>query len=550
MKKFASINHLLDESRRRFADRPALGTALGAKITYEELGRRVAVLAARLAESYGAGPGATVAIVSENCVDWCVCYLAVLKTGAAAVPILPDFPDADVRHIVLDAQVSLVFASQRQLDKLVELDPAIPVILIGPAGRPADEVPHLDSVIGADDAKTAPPHPFPEADENTLASIIYTSGTSGHSKGVMLTHGNLCANVHAASQLLRVLPDWIFLSLLPISHAYEFTIGFMLPLLSGACVVYANRTPTPAILEKICAAERPSAICVVPMIMEKIYKKRVLAQVLGSPLLGLMRKIPGLRTLMWRIIGGKLLKFFGGRLEVLAIGGAALGMETEMFLRRAAIPFIVGYGLTETSPLVAAGPFGAPDIAPGSCGRPVPGVEVDIHRPGSATGIGEIKVRGEGVMRGYHNQPELTARVIDAEGWFYTGDLGFIDKAGNLHIKGRSKSVIVLSHGENIYPETIEERINALPMVAESLVVARENRLMALIYLDYDFVDQETGAMAAGERGEYIKGLLARIKKEVNAALPAYSRLYAALEHPEPFIKTATHKIKRYLYEF
>ena len=544
-----TINRLVDRSCRRFASRPALGMAAGARLTYEELRRRVRRLAGYLTRQAGIEPGDTVAIVAENSVDWGVCYLAIVLAGGVAVPVLPDFPDADVRHVMRDAGVRLAFVSPRQEEKLTEMTRPPALVRIGPTARrhAGSGPPCLEEVLGRDVNGRLE---FPPVDRDDLASIIYTSGTSGHSKAVMLSHGNLCSNVLAASSLIGIDEEkgWVFLSILPISHAYEFTIGFLLPLLHGALVVYAGKTPTPAVLQRLCAKERPMVVCVVPMILEKIHKKRVKAAIEANGLLRLACRLPFIERRVLRRAGTKIMSFFGGRLRALAIGGAALSTETEAFLRHAGLPYIVGYGLTETSPLVAAGPFGDPDIALGSCGKPVPGVEVRIGSPG-ADGLGEIMVRGPNVMKGYLGNPELTAMVIDGEGWFATGDVGYIDAKGNLHVRGRSKNVIVLSHGENIYPEVIEERLNGLPQVAESVVVARDGRLVALVYPDYDVVGEETAGMARPARAAYMNEMLGRVKKEINERLPVYSRLHAVIEHQEPFAKTATQKIKRYLYE-
>lgn len=284
------------------------------------------------------------------------------------------------------------------------------------------------------------------------------------------------------------------------------------------------------------------------MIMEKIYKKRVLSAIDKNTLLKLATKIPALRRKLFKKIGQKLLAFFGGQLQLVAIGGAAINIEAEQFLKDAGFPYIIGYGLTETAPVLAGGPLHDPTIEVGSTGKPLPGVEIKISRPDPATGIGEIMARGPNVMQGYYNHPNLTAETIDSDGWLATGDLGSFDQKGNLHIKGRSKSVIVLASGENIYPEAIEEKINSCIHIAESLVVENNNRLEARVYLDYDLVDLETRKKTAQQKKEHIKHLLKNIQQTVNGQLPPYSKISKIIERQEPFIKTATHKIKRYLY--
>jgi long-chain acyl-CoA synthetase len=311
--------------------------------------------------------------------------------------------------------------------------------------------------------------------------------------------------------------------------------------------VYCDKSPTPTVLEKICRHERPDAICAVPMIMDKIYKKKVLPAISASFWLRRLVAHPLSRQLVMKKIGRRLLDFFGGNLKVIAIGGAALNIETETFLREANFPYMAGYGLTETAPLLAAGRAGDPSVALGSVGPAVPGVEIRIAGTDPATGVGQIMARGDNIMQGYYKNQALTAETIDREGWLATGDLGFVDEIGNLHIKGRSKSVIVLSHGENIYPEVIEEKINAMAQVVDSLVVERGGRLEALVYLDYELVDRE----ATGREAQrlHVQQLLTAIKAIANQGLPVYSRLHQVRERTEPFVKTATHKIKRYLYQ-
>jgi len=545
-----TLNDLFDSSCDKFAGRPAVSVAFQEPLTYREFQAGTMKVAARL-QAMGLGKGDRLAILAENSPKWGMVYLGAVRLGIVVVPILPDFPESDVQHILRDAQSRLLFTTEKQLDKITEL----------PAGT-LDKIVTLDEFQGQREivevvtfsAFLAPGREgtgeftTPPVASDDLASIIYTSGTSGHSKAVMLSHGNFCANVHSASGLINITPDWTFLSVLPMSHAYEFTVGFLLPIRQGARVVYCDQRPTPTILGKICAAEKPTVICVVPMIMEKIYKKRVLPAITSGKLLPLLLSMPFLRGWILTKISAKLLAFFGGALQLLAIGGAPLNIEVEKFLRKSGFPYIVGYGLTEGAPLLAGGPHGDPTIAVGSCGKPVPSVSIRIVNPDPQTGIGEIQARGPNVMLGYFNNPEATAAAIDGEGWLATGDLGRLDERNNLIITGRSKSVIVLSHGENIYPETIEEKLNSSIYVAESLVTEANDKLIASIFPDYEYLDLETAGWSESERLRHINGILSELRKTVNAQLPLYAQLSKVTERQEPFIKTATHKIKRYLY--
>ncbi|MDD5759027.1 MAG: AMP-binding protein [Desulfobulbaceae bacterium] len=547
-----TINGLLAATIRRYPQRPALGMAFASPLTYAALGESIRLVTAALV-SRGLLRGDKVAILAENSCHWGVVYLAITGCGAVVVPILPDFPEADIHHILTETDTKFVFVGHRQIDKVLDCNRHQ---LRGIFSLDDKDPEHRDSTATYSDllhegaslpldaiavAEATPLH------ANDTAAIIYTSGTSGHAKAAMLSHANITANVHSAQAVIVIPPGATFLSILPLSHAYEFTMGFVLPLSRGARVVYADRAPTPTVLERICRHERPNAMCVVPMVIDKIYKKKVLPAIQEKVWLRQMAKFSWSRKLLMKKIGATLLDFFGGELVVMAIGGAALNHETETFLREAGFPYMTGYGLTETSPLLAAGALADPSVALGSVGPPVPGVEIVISDADPHTGIGQIMARGPNIMQGYYRNLELTEETIDPQGWLATGDLGFFDDSGNLHIKGRSKSVIILSHGENIYPEAIEEKINAFAQVVESLVLANEDRLLALVYLDYDQVDRQ--AKTQEEQRYAIEQLLAKIKMEVNQDLPPYAKLHKVAERVEPFIKTATQKIKRYLYQ-
>jgi long-chain acyl-CoA synthetase len=364
----------------------------------------------------------------------------------------------------------------------------------------------------------------------------------------MLTHGNFIANVLAADTLIAVRPDWTFLSVLPLSHTYEFTLGFLFPLFRGARVVYAGKTPTPSVLEKICRVEKPTIIAAVPLIMEKIYKKKVLVAFEKNFMIKIVSKIPGIKIKIYKKIKDKLIDFFGGRLEIMAIGGAAINREAELFLKKSGFPYLIGYGLTESAPLLAGGPWGDTTIAVGSTGKPIPGVEIRIADPDPRSGIGEIYARGANIMKGYYKNPAMTREVVDEQGWLHTGDLGNFDRSGNLTIRGRCKNIILMSNGENIYPEAIEDKINGFIHVSESLVLENKGQLEAWVYLDYDLIDEETAGASEMKKLEYIEQLLEKLKVAINPQLSAFAQIARFVEHKEPFEKTATSKIKRYLY--
>lgn len=553
-----TLNYIIDSSKARFGDLAAIGMAQEEPITYEELHDRICALASRM-QGEGVGKGDHIAILAENSHHWGTVYLAAVRIGAVGVPLLPDLPEADVHHILQEMNVKILFTTQRQIDKIYDYRGGV-----------------INTVVSLDDfqsakgllqvscfskylsealadyrrkiARNEPPE-FPEVGDEDLASILYTSGTSGFSKAVMLSHKNLTSNAYAASGLLKVTPGSVFLSILPMSHTYEFTTGFVLPLLMGARIAYAGKTPTPAILQNLCASEKPFAIFAVPLVLEKIYKKRVLPKIEQSLVLKAICKYRLGRRLIYRKIGKKLLEFFGGNLALMGVGGASLNPDVEQFLIESGFPYLVGYGLTESAPLIAGGPAGDKTIAHGSAGKPIPGVEVRIDAPDPETGVGEICACGPNIMLGYFNDPDATSETISSDGWLFTGDIGFIDDQGNLHITGRSKSVIVLANGENVYPEIIEHRLNAYGWVVESLVVDHNGKLAAWVYPDYESIDEATGGQTRLQRKQYITSQMEKMRQEVNKSLPKSSKLVEIYERREPFIKTATHKIKRYLYD-
>jgi long-chain acyl-CoA synthetase len=544
-----TLNELIDSSCDEFADRPLVSFAFQDPTTYREFRTKALLVAVRLRE-IGVKHGDRVAILAENSPQWGMVYMGAVRLGAVVVPILPDFPESDVLHILSECQAKVLFITGKQIEKISELsnhgiENIITLDNLKGHGKIVETMPY-SKFLGGDLSVAAAE--FEPVGTDDLASIIYTSGTSGHSKAVMLSHGNLSANVDSARGLVNIAPDWTFVSVLPISHTYEFTVGFLLPIRQGARIVYCDQRPTPTVLGKICAVEKPTVMCVVPMIMEKIYKKRVLPKITNSKVLQTLLRIPFLRGLILAKIAGKLLDFFGGELQLMAIGGAALNIEVEKFFHEAGFPYIIGYGLTETAPILAGGPAGDPTIAVGSSGKPVPAVSIKIVKPDPESGVGEIHAKGPNVMKGYHNNPEATAETIDSAGWLATGDLGYLDENNNLFITGRSKSVSVLSHGENIYPETIEEKINSSIYVVESLVTESGDKLIATVFPDYEYLDLETAGQTESEKHEYIMAVLKDIRKTVNRQQPAYAQIFKIVERQEQFIKTATHKIKRYLY--
>ncbi|WP_457577239.1 AMP-binding protein [Desulfomarina sp.] len=550
-----TLNYVIDSSSFKFRERPAIGMAMEKPLTYGEFHRRIIALAERM-QNEGVKKGDRIAILSENSHNWGIAYLAIVRIGAVAVPILPDLPESDVHHILKEMQIKILFTTQKQIEKVYELSEELkgPIITLDDYEAIIGVIPvtpfsaYLEEALSALRESLEDPV-FPAVEEDDIAAVLYTSGTSGYSKAVMLSHKNLTSNAYAASSLMEIKPGSTWLSILPMSHTYEFTCGFILPLLFGCRIAYAGKSPTPAILQKLCSYEKPFVIFAVPLVLEKIYKKRVLPQIEKSRLLSLICKTGVGRKFIYRKIGKKLLTFFGGNLGLMGIGGAALNPEVERFLYEAEFPYLIGYGMTESSPLIAGGPKNDKTIVIGSTGKPLPGVEVKIVEPDRESGIGEICVCGPNVMKGYYNDEESTRAALGRDGWLATGDLGYIDDFGNLHVCGRSKNVIIMANGENIYPEAIEHKINAFHWVVESLVIENSGRLEAWIYPDYEFIDDQTAGRSRAERRAYIEDLLETMRSEINTELSKTSRIAKVFERREPFIKTATHKIKRYLYD-
>jgi long-chain acyl-CoA synthetase len=386
-------------------------------------------------------------------------------------------------------------------------------------------------------------------EEDDVAAIIYTSGTTGKSKGVMLSHKNICITAEQAVCVRQVNEKDRFLSILPLSHTYENSLGFVMAMLKGSSVYYLGKQPTPSVLLPALLEVKPTMIFTVPLIIEKIYRNKILPTFTNKWTLRQLYKVPFIRKTLNRIAGKKLLATFGGELEFFGIGGAKLDRNVEKFLIEAKFPYSIGYGLTETAPLLAGMKVFESRLQ--STGPAITGVELKINNPDPKTGEGEIWARGANVMKGYYKEPEMTAEVITPDGWFKTGDLGTFDKDGYLYIRGRLKNVIIGASGENIYPEEIESVINNYPDVLESLVVQKKGKMVALVHLNMEELQTkyseliEKGSKQAEQK---MNDLLKELQTYVNQNVNKFSQIQMFLFQPEPFQKTATQKIKRYLY--
>jgi long-chain acyl-CoA synthetase len=555
-----TLHAILERSADEYKQQMALTFVDGEPITFAELHKQVGVISAFLHDR-GVAPGDRVAILSENSPHWGIAYFAITTMGAVAVPILPDFHANEIHHIIRHSGAQALFVSERLYYKVEEysLESLSSVILIDTMSIINPETPKamLKNLIAEGSRELTkiktlamqlvgilPERPR----EEDVAAIIYTSGTMGSSKGVMLTHRNVVSNAIATSKIVSVVSGDRMLSILPLAHVYECTLGLVVPIMLGAAVYYITKPPTAPVLLPALQNVKPTVMLSVPLIIEKMYKMRILPAIHGKKVLRGAYKIPALRKKINRKAGKKLLETFGGELKLFCIGGAALAPDAEQFLREARFPYAIGYGLTETAPLVTGtDPKGTRYR---SAGLPLPGVEVRIDSPDPKTGEGEISVRGENIMKGYYRNEQATNDVLDKQGWLRTGDLGFIDPDGYVFIKGRLKNVILGPSGENIYPEGIEAVINRNELVLESLVYQVEEKLVARIHLDYEKIDEalSTQKMSDSQIRQHISGLLEGIRREVNGNVSSFSRLSRVIEQPEPFDKTPTQKIKRYLY--
>lgn len=539
MKTLKTLYELVKNSVETFASRTAFVMLGGEEVTYEEVGKRIEHVQELL---LGAGlkPGDKVALLSSNMPNWGVCYLAVTTAGMVAVPILPDFTTEELDMIIEHSEAKALMVSDKLFTKISK--PTIDRLNIVIRTK---NLKALSQNVKAQGEKRIP---APE----DLAVVIYTSGTTSKPKGVMLSHAALCAQVDMDYEIFPIDGSDVFLSVLPLSHTYECSIGLIYALSKGAKVVYLDRPPTAAALMPALKQVRPTVMLIVPLVIEKIYKHQVQAKFNSTAFWRTVTRPAFLRRYFHRIAGRKLMKVFGNRLRFLGIGGAKLDADTERFLLEARLPYAIGYGLTETAPLLAGA---TPDaVRLGSTGTAAPGVVLRLDNINPDTRQGEIVAKTPSVMLGYYKNPESTKEAFTADGWFRTGDLGEFDKDGWLYIKGRLKNMIVGPGGENIYPEDIESVLNSHVCIADSIVTEQEGRLVALVHFNRDEIEAmiddwreewETKKEAWEAKTEQLKQ---EIMEFVNAKVSRFSRISEVVEEKEEFVKTPTQKIRRFLY--
>jgi len=562
---------LADASFKKFASNTLVTNVGETGITYQQAQEKVIQIQSMF-KALGLKQGDKIAICSQNMPHWGIAYLAITAMGAIAVPILPDFHSNEIHHIIKHSEAKAIFVSEKLATKLNENDfssslsyvfslesldliedktPAHAELLIKSAQTIAQmksrvlqfiKDKNLLEVSDVDDNLTIQP--------DDIAVIIYTSGTTGQSKGVMLSHYNLNAQLFQANTLANnIIETDRFLSILPLAHTFECSVGFLVPFANGASIHYIKKAPSPKVILSAMQQVKPTCILSVPLVIEKIYKSKILVQFHKNKLVKYAyENMSFIRKKLHKMAGKKLLESFGGEIKFFGIGGAKLSPFVEKFLYEANFPYAIGYGLTETAPVIAGAVPGHTKV--GSTGIFVPALAYRFIKKHPDDLEGELHVKGPNVMSGYYKEPERTAEVLDEEGWLNTGDLGYIDDKQVLTISGRSKNVIIGASGENIYPESIETIINQHELVLDSMVYELDKKVVAKIHIDYALFDEKhnLNTNTDFELHKAILALLETIKFETNTQLSSFSKIHAVIEQTEPFIKTATKKIKRYLH--
>jgi len=550
-----SFSNFIPDVVSRFANNNALGYVDEPAMTYAQMGKNIEAVKAFL-EAGNIKLGDRVAIYSQNMPNWGVVYFALQCMGVVAVPVLPDFNAHELQNVLQHSEAKVIFISKNLESRIKEVDSEFIEMAIR-----IDDYKVLkgeNSVFVFDENAKCTGNYIPQEDE--LAILLYTSGTTGDSKGVMLSQKNVLSNVIQSGGVQEILENDKFLSVLPLSHTYENTIGLLLPISKGAGITYLKKPPVASVLLPAMASVKPDLMLTVPLIIEKVFKASILPTIQKKTATRLMHKYKLTRKLVYRIAGKKLYQTFGGNLKFFGIGGAKLDPVVEEFLRGAKFPYAIGYGLTETSPLLAgSGPEATKFQA---IGPKVENLELIINNPDPKTGEGEIWAKGPNVMLGYYKNEEKTREVLTDDGWFKTGDLGVFDKKGRLFHKGRLKNMIVGANGENIYPEEIESLINNFKHVVESVVIEQKGKLVALVHFDREELEKKIKGLTSDisskvdctldeiskKVDETINDLSKELKLYINTRVNKISKIQTLITHPEPFIKTATKKIKRYLY--
>lgn len=551
--KIPSYNELIEKSIVSNWEKDALTDFKGATLQYHDVARKIEKLHI-IFESSGVQKGDKIALCGRNSSSWAVAFLATLTYGAVAVPILHEFTADQIHNIVNHSEAKLLFvgdyvATVIDQTKMPHLEGIIYLpdysLVISRTDKLTYAREHLNELFGKKYPKyfrKEHVNYYKEQSPNELALINYTSGTTGFSKGVMVPYRALWSNYDFAMTVLGkiIKKGDNVISILPMAHMYGMAFEFMFEFIFGCHVFYLTRVPSPAIIAAAFAEVKPAIIIAVPLVIEKIIRKKVFPKIQNNRM-RLLLNMPVVNKKVNQKICDQVVKAFGGNFYEIIVGGAAFNQEVEQFLKRIGFPYTVGYGATECAPIICYADYH--DFAPGSCGKPVVHMEVKIDSPDPENVPGEILARGLNVMLGYYKNEEATAQTLDSEGWYHTGDLGTMDAEGNVYIKGRSKNMLLGANGQNIYPEEIEDRLNSMAMVNECVVVQRGEKLVGLVYPDFD----EAATMRLNESD--LEGIMEQNRQELNSTQPAYCKLAAIEIVKEEFEKTPKKSIKRYLYK-
>ncbi len=546
----STLTSIIKNSVLLFKNAPALSFVNEDPLTFNDVGDGANKVAAFL-KSKKINSGDRIAILSENMPNWGVTYFGISLAGGIIVPILPDFHPIEIHKILDHSEAKIVFVSAKIYEKIKDLNNnEREFILLNDFSLipPGSSVSDIKNKTGEYFFKSEMETPIVDPKEDDLAVIIYTAGTTGSSKGVMLSHKNICTNAVSSNKIAEMKYGHTMLSILPLSHSYECTLGFIIPFSSGTCVFYLRKPPSATVLLPALKAVKPHLMLSVPLLIEKIVRQSVLPNIEKKAVLRTLFHFPLTHGLIAKLAGKKLLKTFGNRLFFFGIGGAGLASDVEKFLMDAKFPYAIGYGLTETSPLIAGANAKSSRFI--ATGKVIEGGEVKIINPHQETGEGEIIYKGPNVMMGYYKDPGKSSEVLSKDGWFSTGDLGIFDSDDYLFIKGRVKTMMLGASGENIYPEAIESVINEFDFVEESVVFQEEGKIVALVHIDKEALVESVknlkeGAIHASENAaDYAKELLKKVNKKLNS----FSKIANLRNEEIPFEKTPKKTIKRYLY--
>jgi long-chain acyl-CoA synthetase len=511
-------------------------------MTFGEVANRILKIHT-LFEKSDIKPGDKIALIGNNSANWGTVYLATVTYGAVIVPLLQDFKPNDVYNLVNHSESKLLFSSDFILKNLDfnEFDNLHCIYKLDDFSLHHDCKNEAKKMPGKEDVKPVDKSGFKleHIPNDKLAAILYTSGTSGSPKGVMLEHNSLAANIRYAQANMPLNGGDRIVSFLPMAHSYGCAFEFLYPFTLGCTITFLGKLPAPNVVVKAFQEIQPRLILTVPLVMEKIYKNKI-KPVLNKPAIKLMRNIPGLRGMVHKKIRNTLEDSFGGNFKEVVIGGAKLNREVEIFLRKIKFRFSIGYGMTECGPLIAYDGWKTTKIH--STGKPIDSLEVKIDSKDPQNRAGEILIKGENVMLGYYKNEELTKETFTEDGWMRSGDLGLLDQDNYLFIKGRSKSMILGASGKNIYPEEIESKLSNKSLVGECLVVGRDNKIVAMIYPDHE------KRRMLGIHEKKMQEILDEYKKEVNEELPGYMHISTVQIRSEEFEKTPKKSIKRFLY--